>query len=122
LADKKPHKRVAVVVRRSPLNSVLASEGLRQSVGLVLAPLDITVLLLDQAAWLCVPLAPEAIEAPTIKKHIEMLQLLKHRVLVERESLERYGVPADNLLPGVQVIPARQVAEEVAAADAVIVF
>lgn len=100
----------------------MASEGLRQSVGLVLAPLDITVLLLDQAAWLSVPLAPEAIEAPTIKKHIEMLRFLKHRVLVERESLERYGIPAADILPGVQVIPARQVAEEVAAADAVIVF
>mgnify|MGYP001567949752 CR=1 FL=1 len=113
---------MAVLVRRPPLNSIYASEALRQSVGLVLAPLDISVLLLDQAAWLSVPLAPEAIEAPPVKKHVDMLLLLKHRVLVERESLERYGVSPDAVLPGVGIVSARQVAEEVAAADAVIVF
>jgi len=122
LAEKRPHKRVAVLVRRPPLGSLHASEALRQSVGLVLAPHDITVLLLDQAAWLSVPLAPEAIDAPSVKKHIDMLLMLKHRVLVERESMERYGVPASDVVPGVEVVSARQVVEEMTAADAVIVF
>lgn len=115
-------KKVVVLVRHSPLNTVRNSEALRMSVGLTLADNEVTALLLDAAAWLAVPLSPQAIAAPEIKKHLDTLRLLNMRVKVEGESLERYGVPLGEVLEGIEVIPRRQVIDEITAAEAVICF
>ncbi|MBI4302605.1 MAG: hypothetical protein HY664_08360, partial [Chloroflexi bacterium] len=51
-------KRVVLLVRRSPLNSMKAAEALRQGVGLTTADgNNVTVILLDAAAWLAVALS-----------------------------------------------------------------
>lgn len=111
-----------VVVRHSPLGSVRASEALRMSVGLTLADNDITVLLLDSAAWLATPLSPARIRAGEIKKHIDTLGLLKMRVKVERESLEKCSIAVEEVTKGIEVVGADEIAREIAEAQATVVF
>ena len=111
-----------MAIRRSPLNSVMASEGLRQAVGLTLAENQITVLLLDAAAWLATPLAPERLEKQEVKKHIDFLLQLHGQVKVEAESLTRYSIPLEKVRPDIAVVPRSQVVEEMTQAEAVILF
>lgn len=115
-------KKVVVLLRRSPLNSYLAAEGLRQSVGLTLATSDLTVLLADLSAWLATPLSPEVIEGPNIKKHLDTLLELGLSVKVERESLARLGIPEGMVMPGIQVVSAAEVTAELTEAEVVIPF
>jgi len=115
-------KRVLMVVRRPPLGSVKAAEALRQSVGLTMSDDTITVLLLDAGAWLAVPLTPEVIGGGQVKKHLDTLPLLKARVQVERESLQRYGIDEAKVRPDIAIVSREEAISEMAAAEAVIVF
>jgi sulfur relay (sulfurtransferase) DsrF/TusC family protein len=115
-------KKVVVLLRHSPLGSVKGSEGLRHSVGLTLANNEVTAVLMDQAVWLATPLAPELISGGEIKKHKDMLVLLKGRVLVERESLEEQEINPSRLMPGVEVVSHENVIATLTEAEAVIPF
>ncbi len=98
------------------------AEALRQAVGLTLADNLVTALLLDEAAFLALPVAPETIGGGDIKKPIDTLVMLKGRVLVERDSLARFGLAESSVATGVQVIDQAQATEEINTAEAVIVF
>lgn len=115
-------KKVVVLVRRSPLNTVKNSEALRQSVGLTLAENEVTVIFLDAAAWLSTPLSPETLGQGEIKKHIDALIMLKGRVEVEQESLVDCGIDRAQVVSGVGIMPRERVISEITTADAVIPF
>lgn len=109
-------------MNRSPLNSVKAAEGLRQGLGLTLADNEVTVLLLDAAAWLAVLLSPQRVGGGEIKKHLDTLSLVGGKVKVEAESLARWRIESGNVMSGIRVVGQGEVAAEMAAAEAVIVF
>ena len=113
---------MAVLIRRSPLNTRQDSEALRQSVGLTLAEDEIVVLLVDAAAWLSVPLSPHLIGGGQIEKHLETLLSLKVKTKVEVESLERYGVDKNRVIRGITLVGAEEIAEDLTSADVVICF
>ena len=92
------------------------------SVGLTLADNDISVLLLDAAAWLATPLSPQKIDSAEIKKHVDTLLMLKMRVKVEKESLERNGIATSEVAHGIEVVEAVEIAREIAEAQATVVF
>ncbi len=116
---KKP---VAVVIRRSPLNSVLAAEGLRQAVGLTLAENQVNVYLLGEGAWLAVPLAPQVVGGEPIAKHLDALSMLGARIAVEAESLEQRGLSAADLRPKIEVMDRQALAQALALAGAAYAF
>lgn len=115
-------KRVAVIVDHSPLNTEKASEGLRMAVGQTLAENQVTVMLLDGGAWASLALSPALVQGGELKKHIDTLVLLKHRVWVEEESLRRCGINSERVLPGIEVVPRRQAEAELRDSEAVIRF
>ncbi len=115
-------KNVAIIIDHSPLNTEKASEGLRMAVGQTMADNLVTVLLLDAGAWASVLLRPAVVKGGELKKHIDTLVILKHRVWVEEESLQRYGISREQVLPGIEVVPRRQVQDELTTAEAVIRF
>lgn len=85
-------KRVAVIIRRSPFNSVVASEALRMSVGLTLKDNKISVILLDDGIYLLTDLKPELIESQEIEKHIETLLSLGMDIIADEDSVSKRGV------------------------------
>ncbi|MBI2919402.1 MAG: DsrE family protein [Chloroflexi bacterium] len=115
-------KRVAVIIRRSPLNSVLAAEGLRQAVGLTLAENQVNVYLLGEAVWLAVPLAPQVVGGEPIAKHMEALAMLGARVVADEESLEARHLKASDLRPSVERLDRQALAHELAQAEAAYAF
>ena len=116
---KKP---VAVIIRRSPLNSVLAAEGLRQAVGLTLSDNQVNVYLSGEAAWLAVPLAPQVVGGEPISKHLEALSMLGARVVVEVESLEKRRLGKADLRPSIEALGRQALAQELAQAEAAYAF
>ncbi|MDP2727747.1 MAG: DsrE family protein [Dehalococcoidia bacterium] len=115
-------KRLAIIIDHSPLNTEKVSEGLRMAVGQTLAENQVTIILLDAGVWASTPLRPATVKGGELKKHIDTIILLKHRVWVEEESLQRYGIGREQVLAGIEVVSRRQVEEELAASEAVIRF
>jgi sulfur relay (sulfurtransferase) DsrF/TusC family protein len=115
-------KQVVVLVRRSPLNTQQNAEALRQALGLTLADNQVTALLLDDAAWLALPLSPELIDGGEVRKHIDTLIMLEGKVLVEDQSLSAFGIEGHELIPGVEIISRNQAIAELTQAEAVISF
>lgn len=115
-------KIIVVVVRHSPFNTARDEEALRVAVGLTIANPDPAVLLLDDAVWLALPLAPEVIDRPHVRKHWETLADLGVRRLVERESLDERGIAPARLVAGVQTLSRAEVADLLAVAEAVLVY
>lgn len=115
-------KRVALIVKHSPMNSALAAEALRQGVGLTLVNNELVVLLLDAGAWLSVPLSPGVLAAEPIRKPIDTLFELEAHIKVERESMERFGIPQKEVIPNIEVISQAEVIAEMTIAEATIIF
>ena len=80
-------KRVAVVIRKSPFNTCRNAEALRMTVGLTLGDNAISVVFRDDGVYTLLPTQPALIGALDIDKHLETLQLLNVRLVVENESL-----------------------------------
>lgn len=114
-------KKVLVLLRHSPFNTIKGAEGLRQSVGLTISN-DVTVVLLDAAVWLGVPSAPEAIGMETVKKHLDTLPLMHARVKAEKESLESFGIEPKELRQDIEIISRKDLLEEFASAEVIIPF
>jgi sulfur relay protein TusC/DsrF len=80
-------KRVAVVIRKSPFNTCRNSEALRMTIGLTLGDNTITVIFRDDGVYTLLPTQPALIGALDIDKHLETMQMLNVRLIVENESL-----------------------------------
>ncbi|MFN3466384.1 MAG: DsrE family protein, partial [Candidatus Brocadiales bacterium] len=52
----------------------------------------ITVIFVKDGVYLVNNVAPEKIQSGVIKKHLEALRLLGHRLVAERESMEERGI------------------------------
>ncbi|MEK6776965.1 MAG: DsrE family protein [bacterium] len=85
-------KKVTTVIRRSPFNSIVASDALRMSMGLTLTNNKVTVVFVEDGVYLPVFPAPEVIGYPDIKRHIETLKELGCELVVEKESMEKRGL------------------------------
>lgn len=92
------------------------------SVGQTLGGHQITVALVDAAALGALPTDDGLLDMPSLDKHIEMLGLLGHKVVVEQESLAKYGHDGTQLRPGIQLVDADSILAELTAADAVITY
>lgn len=112
-------KKVTLVVRCTPLNSVKAAEALRHAVGLTLADNQVTVILLDKAAFLALP---QVVKGGEIRKHLDALSVLKARTKVERESLEQGGIGEQDIMSGIEVISYRRVVSELTTAEVTYCF
>ncbi len=114
-------KRVAVLIRSLPLNSVRAAEGLRAALGQTLADHEVTAVLMEDGAWAATELHPHG-GGPEADpgRHLETLAALGHRVIVDRASLEARGIEA--VRPEVTVVPRGEAVAALAAADALLPF
>lgn len=114
-------KEVIVVIRKSPFNTVRNSEALRMCVGLTLEDNKITVILLGDSVYLTLKNDPEHISSGIIHKHIETLILLKHKLIVEKdtfEKLDKKNIKYEN----VEIMDHPQIADIISNGDVVITY
>lgn len=114
-------KRVTMLVRHSPLNTVRASEALRVAVGYTLAPQRVTALLVGDGVYAAsADLKPEVAGQPELRKHIQALKALGHRLVADRPSHEeRGGFP---LHPEIELLDREQVLQLLAESDVVVPY
>jgi sulfur relay (sulfurtransferase) DsrF/TusC family protein len=114
-------KRITVVVRHLPLNTIRASEALRVAVGYTLAPHRVTALLIEYGVFAgAAGVRPELIGQPEVAKHIEALKALGHRVAADGPSHEALG--KFPLHPAVEVLNRAEVLELLDDSNAVVPF
>ncbi len=89
---------VVVLVHKSPFNTLRNSEGLRMSVGLTLEEYNkVTVIFVRDGAYLVGDIIPEKIQSGIVKKHLETLRQLSHRLIAEKESMEERGIKGPSM-------------------------
>lgn len=114
-------KRITVLVRHLPLNTMRASEALRVAVGYTLAPHQVTALLLECGVFAgAAGLRPELIGQPEVAKHIEALKALGHRVVADHPSYEALG--QFPLHPAVEVLDRGEVLKLLEDSDVVVPY
>ncbi len=115
---------IIVVIHKTPFNTLRNSEGLRMSVGLTLEEDNkVTVLLIDDGVYLLRKTDPELIASGVIRKHMDALTLLGHRVVAERESLEKRGISDgidEQVAEKTDILPRDKIIEMLTNADRVI--
>ncbi|MFQ5956958.1 MAG: DsrE family protein [Candidatus Brocadiales bacterium] len=110
---------IVVIVHKTPFNTLRNSEGLRMSVGLTLEDDNkVTLLFIGDGVHLLRKTTPELIQSGIVYKHLDALRLLGHRVVAEKESLEKRGI--NELGAEVDIIPKTQAIEMLSNADRVI--
>jgi sulfur relay (sulfurtransferase) DsrF/TusC family protein len=113
-------KRVTVVIRKSPFNTCRNSEALRMTVGLTLGDHSISVIFRDDGVYTLLPTQPALIGALDIDKHLETLQLLKVRLIVENEALTERKL--SQLKWDLERVARHEVAQLLADSEAVICY
>jgi sulfur relay (sulfurtransferase) DsrF/TusC family protein len=114
-------KRIIMLVRHLPLNTVRASEALRVAVGYTLAPQHVTALLMGYGVFAGAEgLQPERVGQPEAAKHLEALKALGHRVVADRPSHEVHG--AFPLHPAVEVVERGEVLKLIGESDVVVPY
>ncbi|ODS31775.1 MAG: hypothetical protein SCARUB_03099 [Candidatus Scalindua rubra] len=91
------------------------------SVGLTLEDNRVTVVFLGDSVYLMLENKPELVSSGIIQKHIETLQLLKHRIIVEKEAFEKLDKSRIKY-KNVEILNKTQIAEIVSAGDVVIAY
>jgi sulfur relay protein TusC/DsrF len=113
-------KRVAVVIRKSPFNTCRNSEALRMTVGLTLGDNAIAVIFREDGVYTLMATQPALIGSLEIDKHLETLQLLNVRLIVEKESLTERNL--SHLKWDVERLAQREVAHLLAESEAIICY
>ena len=113
-------KKVTVVIRKSPFNTLRNSEGLRMSIGLTLRDNAVRVVFAEDGVYTLAATAPEAVASPEVKRHIETLPMLGHELIAEKESLEERGIVNTRRKVGVQT--RQEIARLIAESDVVIAY
>jgi tRNA 2-thiouridine synthesizing protein C len=87
-----PEKMISVILRKAPFRTVKNTEALRMSLGLTLRDDKVQVIFLEDGVYTLLKTSPEAIDSPSLARHIETLQGLDSLFIAELESLEERGI------------------------------
>ncbi len=90
-------------------------------VGLTLEDNRITVVFLGDSVYLLLENNPELVSSGIIRKHIETLKALKHRIIAEKDSFERLDKSRVRY-KDIEIMEQAQIAELVSAGDVVIAY
>ncbi len=92
------------------------------SVGLTLGDCAVRVVFMGDGVYTLLAVSPEAIQSPPVDTHIQTLLFLKHRLIVDRDSLFSRGLTTKSLNYEVEVRPRREVAALLAESEVVITY
>lgn len=114
-------KKIAVLIRRAPLNTIMNAEALRVSVGMTLRDDRVSVIFIGDGVWSAsAHLDPSKIGRWDSKKEFDVLKMLKCRLIADRTSFESGG--AGEPVPGVELVSRSEVIRTLNESDIVIPF
>ena len=110
-------KKIAVIIRRTPFNTIRNIEGLRMAVGVTLRDDSVTVIFMDEGVRHAGQLHSGIVGAKDTSEEIEMLKMIAHRLVADEDAAKSRNV---ELLSGIEPISDNLIAELIADSDVVI--
>lgn len=113
-------KKVAVIIRGSPLNSTRNGEALRMALGLTLRENQVSVFFVEDGVYTLLPISSQAVGFWDFKQFLDSLKELSVPLIVEKEAAETRGLA--NLETGPQLLPRQEIFNQLAQCWSVIGF
>lgn len=110
-------KKIAVIIRRTPFNSIRNIEGLRMAIGATLRDDSVTVMFLDEGVRHAGQLHSNIVGAKDTSEEIEMLKIISHSLVVDEDAAKSRNV---ELLSGIEPISYGMIVDLIADSDVVI--
>ncbi|MDI6795249.1 MAG: DsrE family protein [bacterium] len=86
-------KKVAIIIRALPFNTIRNSEALRCAVGLTIEEENkIQVLFIGDGVWTAASLDSKAVSSRDLGKHVETLEMMEAELIAEEEALAARGI------------------------------
>ena len=85
---------LAIMIRRSPFNSVRVHEALRSCVGLSMGDAPLTMVFVEDGIYALSAKGKPVIEGFDWNKHLEMLKELEFDLIVDKQSADERGITA----------------------------
>ncbi len=113
-------KKVVVLIRSSPFNSIKASEAIRLALGLTLGKNQVSVIMMDEGAWNARDIRPKDIKRPDVSQFLELYGACNIRQMVDSFSLDARNIT--NIRNDVESVGRQEVLSRLTEADVVIPF
>lgn len=114
---------VAVVLKRPPYGQIEAAEAVRHALGAVSAELAVRLLLVDGGVLLARSGQETAGGGLTnLGETLQDCLQMGVTVYAEEASLQEHAVAPAGMIAGVQIVPGGTIAEQIASADATLLF
>lgn len=113
-------KKVVVLIRSSPFNTIRASEAMRLALGLILSKNQVSVLMMEDGAWSAKGIRPSDIKRPEVSQFLDLYGACNIRQMVDSLSLEVRKIT--DIHDGVEKVSRQEALSHLAEADVVIPF
>lgn len=113
-------RKVAVVIRGSPLNSTKNGEALRMALSLTLKENQVSVFFLEDGAYTLLPISSQAVGFWDFRQFLDSLKELSVPLIVEKEAVENRGLTNLEMEP--RLLPRQEIFHQLAKSWAVIGF
>lgn len=114
-------KKIAIVIRALPFNTIRNSEALRCAVGLTIEEENqIQVFFIDDGVWTASSLDCNAAKNNDLDKHVETLEMLGVELIVEQEALIKRDIKVYR--EGIIAMQREAINQTIKEADVVIAF
>lgn len=118
--NDKSMKKVVVLIRSSPFNTIKASEAIRLALGLTLSKNQVFVIMLDEGVWNAKDIRPKDIKRPEVSQFLELYSACKIKQMVDSLSLDERNIT--DIRNDVESIDRQEVLSRLTEADVVIPF
>jgi tRNA 2-thiouridine synthesizing protein C len=116
-------KHVLFLIRTAPYGSAAIPESVRSCLGFGTMPLQVSYLLMDDAAWAVAPSQdPSGIGGANALQLIQNLADLDVALFVEAEALQERGLTVEGLEPGFEPLSRDAISDLIAQADVVMTY
>jgi tRNA 2-thiouridine synthesizing protein C len=114
-------KKVVIIARTLPFNSIRNSEALRCAVGMTLEEENkVQVIFLGDGVWTAALLDSKAASSHDLGKHVETLEMMEAELVAEEEALNERGIKVNR--EEINVKSRQAIDEAIKDADVVIPF
>jgi sulfur relay (sulfurtransferase) DsrF/TusC family protein len=114
-------KKIAIIIRALPFNTIRNSEALRCAVGMTIEEENkIQVFFIDNGVWTAASLDSKAAQARELNKHEETLEMMEVELIAEEEALAKRGVKVSR--KEIITKPRQSINQAIKEADVVISF
>jgi sulfur relay (sulfurtransferase) DsrF/TusC family protein len=114
-------KKIAIIIRATPFNTIRNAEALRCAVGLTLEEENkIQVLFIDDGVWISASLDSKKALEYELNKHVETLEMMEVELIAEQEALTKRGLKVSR--EAIKIKPRQIINQIIKEADVVMPF